>query len=169
MLGVTSILGSIDNSNNSDGRKKQRPGRFWSIEQTNQVTSARTSRVTVKPTPVPGVIMTTYFQQHLQWCYHQWLNITNKCNITNCNYLNFTNDVNITNDINVTRKSTTRQGLGIATFQVQEARWHAKILRKRLIQKKTQCQLCKRMSGPIIPLSWPGKGFHLWMWSLGCS
>ena len=26
--------------------------------------------------------------------------------------------------------------------------------------KKTQCQLCKRLSGPIIPLSWSGKGFR---------
>ena len=39
-------------------------------------------------------------------------------------------------------------------------------------QNKTECQLCKRLVGPIIPLYWPGvvwsvKGFHLWMWSLG--
>ena len=26
---------------------------------------------------------------------------------------------------------------------------------------KTQCQPCKRLAGPIIPLSWSGKGFHL--------
>ena len=32
-------------------------------------------------------------------------------------------------------------------------------------EKKTQCQLCKRLAGPFIPLSWSGKGFHLWLWS----
>ena len=34
---------------------------------------------------------------------------------------------------------------------------------------KTQCQLCKRLAGPFIPLSWSGKRVTLWMWSLGGS
>ena len=35
---------------------------------------------------------------------------------------------------------------------------------------KTQCQLCKRLAGPFIPLSWSclvWKRILLWMWSLG--
>ena len=27
---------------------------------------------------------------------------------------------------------------------------------------KTQCQLCKRLAGPIIPLSWSGKEVHIY-------
>ena len=37
---------------------------------------------------------------------------------------------------------------------------------------KTQCQLCKRLAGPFIPLSWSflvWKRVSLWMWSLGGS
>ena len=34
---------------------------------------------------------------------------------------------------------------------------------------KTQCQLCKRLARLPFPLSWSGKGFRLWMWSLGGS
>ena len=30
-----------------------------------------------------------------------------------------------------------------------------------------QDQLCKSLAGPIIPLCWSGKGFHLWILSLG--
>ena len=34
------------------------------------------------------------------------------------------------------------------------------------VANKTQCQLCKRLTWPIIPHFWSGKGYHLWMWSL---
>ena len=44
-----------------------------------------------------------------------------------------------------------------------------KIWRKK---NKTQCQLCKRLAGPFIPLSWScvvWKRVSLWMWPLGGS
>ena len=34
---------------------------------------------------------------------------------------------------------------------------------------KTQCHPCKRLDEPIVSPSWFLKGFHLWIWSLGCS
>ena len=36
---------------------------------------------------------------------------------------------------------------------------------ENIFSYKIQCQPCKRLAGPIIPLAWSGKGFHTSMWS----
>ena len=35
---------------------------------------------------------------------------------------------------------------------------------ENIFSYKTQCLLCKRLAGPIIPLAWSGKGFHFTYW-----
>ena len=62
------------------------------------------------------------------------MNVTSPIAMTSTSIMKTTSPMTSTSPERV----KTRQGLGIATFQVQEALWHSMILRRRLIQKNSK-------------------------------